>query len=220
MTTKTPVYPVYGIIADHYGDEDYYVSTIPFYKDAGKIIYKHTPASEETAEIGKGEKSFLRELDTEAVGSLNQIIILTGDNFKQKLDFIGMENDIGSWELSVVFRWKLSTPEEYNKQLQAIRDAAVAWLTSYVQTEAKPAAEDVATVRSLIHTSGHATPADFVLTALASRLAEDEYSFKMETMFATASFADSPYNSVEEFLADVDALLRFVRESPEPCAGG
>lgn len=205
MTNNTSVYPVYGFLADHYGDENYYVSTIPFYKDGAKIIYKNTPA-DETTEIGKGEKSFLRELDTETVGSLDQIIILTGDNFKQQLDLIGMANDIDSWELSSIFRWKLSTPEDYAMQLQAIRETAATWLTSYLKSEPNPLTEHVTAVASLIHTSGYATPEDFVLIALASKLAKDDYGLAMETIFATAPFADSPYDSEEKFLADVQKL--------------
>jgi hypothetical protein len=197
MTAET--YPLYGFVGDQYGNEDFFTLTIPFFQSPKGLIFKQTPSDEVINTVEAGEERFLYSVETKVEGTLDNILILTGEGFANKLSLVNMSNNLASWNKEDNFFWTLSTLDEYNEHQKAFKEHAANWLLNHLKTHEAPVEESVEAAISIIHTSGFNTKDDFVLTGVAQQLLKDDRGYQMIAILASANFTDSFFNNEKQY---------------------
>lgn len=203
--TDATLYTLYGFLGDQYGNQGFYTETLPFYKDNEGVFYRQKQ-EEEVTRVEPTEMKYIWPVKAEVQGTLDQIVIITGEDFLSDLDALSIANDITTWEKEDVFFWKLSTREEYKSHQTAFKSRAVEWLTAYLKAEEKPSVELVDSAITVIGTSGEPTKEDYALTGLASRRAGDLVGYRLQALLISSQITDDHYDNVEEYDKAVDAL--------------
>jgi hypothetical protein len=172
---------LYGFYWHQHGNENAFTYTEPFYAD-GENVYHSTKSFRFQPKEGQQMLDVLSKLPTyqvedyltpvteEAYAGINDVVVITGDDFIDSLDQLNIEHDIKTWNNANGFYWKVMPGLEYLIQRAHYGRLAAQWLERHVFSAERYDPIRVDTAITMMFLNEADTKEDMILTAVAARL--------------------------------------------------
>jgi hypothetical protein len=175
---------LYGFYWHQHGNENAFTYTEPFYTD-GETVYRSTKSFQFQPEEGQQMldvlsnipsyqvEDYLTPVAEQVYAGINDVVIITGDEFIEYLDQLDIAHDITTWNKANGFYWNVVPGLEYEIQKARYGRLAAQWLERHVFSAERYDPVRVKTAIRVMFLNDADTKEDLILTAVAARLTGD-----------------------------------------------